>query len=124
MVVAMVGINAINITAGVKNVAVTPPAPKNGGGDAASTDNLAVSAPVSSQVEPSLSGQTSGVREVLLEDNIVLRISYDDDSGRFIYSGVDKTTGDVVRQYPPEGVLKLLAQHRADAAGLLIDEES
>lgn len=66
----------------------------------------------------------SAPREVLIEDNVVLRIAYDDDSGRFVYSGVDKETGDVVRQYPPEGVLKLLAQNRVEAAGLLVDEET
>ncbi len=124
MVIAMVGINAINISAGVNNVAVTPPEPSSSEGDGASNTTLTVDSPVSSQIEPLQSGEDTSVREVLLEDNVVLRISYDDDSGRFIYSGADKATGEVVRQYPPEGVLKLLAQNKIEASGLLFDEES
>lgn len=78
----------------------------------------------SAKLEPIAPDGDSGIREVMIEDNVVLRIAYDDDSGRFVYSGVDKETGDVVRQYPPEGILKLLAQNREEAAGLLFDEET
>jgi len=133
MVITMVGINSINISAGVKDVVVTPPetksTPKNS--TASATAPVTVTAATgaenigaSSKLEPISSNVNSAMREVMIEDNVVLRISYDDDSGRFIYSGVDKLTGDVVRQYPPEGVLKLLAQNKIEAAGLILDEET
>jgi uncharacterized FlaG/YvyC family protein len=133
MVITVVGINSINISAGVKDVVVTPPetksTPKNSpaGATAPVTVTAATGAEnigASSKLEPISSNVNSAMREVMIEDNVVLRISYDDDSGRFIYSGVDKLTGDVVRQYPPEGVLKLLAQNKIEAAGLILDEET
>ena len=77
----------------------------------------------STKLESIASAENSGPREVELEDNVLLRISFDKGSGRFVYFGVDKETGDVVSQYPSERVLKLLAENKVDTAGLILDEK-
>lgn len=51
-----------------------------------------------------------------------LKISQDDDTGRFVYKSVDVKTGEVVRQFPPEEILNFISRFR-DAAGLIIDGE-
>lgn len=51
-----------------------------------------------------------------------LRIDHDDEAGRFVYLNVDKKSGEVVKQFPPEDLLKFIAQFR-ETAGLLIDDE-
>lgn len=117
----MVGINSINISAGVQDIALTKHDSKEPLSAKIQTKDASGEESANARIEP-LNTDGAAAREVVLEENVVLRISYDNGSGRFIYSGVDKATGDVVRQYPPEGVLKLLAQRREEAAGLLIDE--
>ncbi|NQV20902.1 MAG: flagellar protein FlaG [Rhodospirillales bacterium] len=117
----MVGINSINISVGVQEITLTKHESREPLSAKIQTKAASGEEAANTRIEPlNTGGETA--REVVLEDNVVLRISYDNGSGRFIYSGVDKATGDVVRQYPPEGVLKLLAQRREEAAGLLIDE--
>lgn len=51
-----------------------------------------------------------------------LQIDRDEVSGRFIYKSVDKNSGETVRQFPPEYMLKFLELHR-EAAGLVMDDE-
>lgn len=124
MVIVMVGINSINISIGVTEFTPPKPESKEPLHSASSVGEDSGDTKITSQIEPLKSKGGVGPREIQLDDNIVLRISFDDDSGRFIYSGVDKATGEVVRQFPPEGVLKLLAQRHEDAAGLILDKES
>ena len=50
-----------------------------------------------------------------------LRVFKDDDSGRFVYQSVNSRTGEIVRQFPPEEILKLVAQLR-DVAGIVLDD--
>ena len=58
-----------------------------------------------------LAQETAGI------DNLRLRIVRDQASGQFVYYGVDPTTGQVVRQYPPKDILDRIAYYRK-AAGL------
>ncbi len=51
-----------------------------------------------------------------------LQIDHDEETGRFIYKSVDKISGETVRQFPPEYMLKVLELHR-NAAGLVMDDE-
>lgn len=55
-----------------------------------------------------------------------LRIDLDDDTGRFIYQGIDIKTGDVVIQFPSEEILKLIAfnSERDSVEGIVYDEEA
>lgn len=49
-----------------------------------------------------------------------LRIDFDRTAGRFVYQGVNPKTGEVVRQFPPETMLRQLAFLR-QLSGLAID---
>ncbi|MFQ5348742.1 MAG: flagellar protein FlaG [Rhodothalassiaceae bacterium] len=62
------------------------------------------------------------LRDVIGEpsDGRRLRVFKDDDSGRFVYQSVNSRTGEVVRQFPPEEILKLVAQLR-DVTGIVLD---
>ncbi|MBL4803077.1 MAG: flagellar protein FlaG [Emcibacter sp.] len=55
-----------------------------------------------------------------------LRINLDDDSGRFVYQGIDVKTGDVVTQFPADDVLKYLAfiREKEGIEGIVVDEEA
>lgn len=55
--------------------------------------------------------------------NTKLSIDVDDDSGLFVYKGVDKQSGEVVSQFPAEEILALIAYYR-ESEGLVIDEEA
>lgn len=55
--------------------------------------------------------------------NTKLSIDVDNDSGLFVYKGVDKQSGEVVSQFPAEEVLALIAYYR-EAEGLVIDQEA
>lgn len=53
--------------------------------------------------------------------NTKLSIAVDDESGLFVYKGIDKNSGEVVSQFPAEQVLALIAYYRK-AEGLVVDE--
>lgn len=55
--------------------------------------------------------------------NTRLRIEQDEETGRFVYRSIDKETGEVVRQFPAEEMLNLIARFR-DAAGLIVDSKA
>jgi len=50
-----------------------------------------------------------------------LRVSRDEESARFVYTSVDIESGEVIRQFPPEEILRLVRAVR-EAAGLVHDE--
>ena len=52
-----------------------------------------------------------------------LRIDFDRAAGRFVYFGVNPNTGEVVRQFPPEAMLRQLAFVR-QLAGLAVDSSA
>ena len=51
-----------------------------------------------------------------------LRINRDEDSDRFVYQSIDRDTGDVLRQFPPEEILEILGKFRAPE-GIVLDDE-
>ena len=55
-----------------------------------------------------------------------LRIDQDDATGVFVYQGVDKKSGEVVRQWPADEILKFLAFYREQegAEGIVVDEKA
>ena len=56
--------------------------------------------------------------------NTKLRIDLDDTTGRFIYQGVDVSTGDIVTQFPADEVLRFLSYYREKEGleGIVVDE--
>jgi uncharacterized FlaG/YvyC family protein len=90
---------------------------------------LAVEDAAKAKAEPSeskeLSKRAAQVLETLIlnaDSNVRLTIQRDDSTGRFIYRGIDKNTGEVVQQFPAEATLAYLRQVR-DNPGLLLDAE-
>jgi flagellar protein FlaG len=57
-----------------------------------------------------------------LPSNSKLQIEQDEETGTFIYRSVDPETGEVLRQWPSEDILRLRASLR-DMEGLLVDKE-
>ena len=64
--------------------------------------------------------------QTLLPDSFTndtkLSIDRDEDTGLFIYRTVDRRSGEVVRQFPPEDILKYIVSVRK-AEGLAVDGE-
>lgn len=52
--------------------------------------------------------------------NTRLQIVHDDGTGQFVYKAVDQDSGEVVRQYPSEEILKFISYYR-EQEGLLVD---
>lgn len=52
--------------------------------------------------------------------NTKLQIDQDDGSGQFVYKAVDQDSGEVVRQYPSEEILRFISFYR-EREGLLVD---
>jgi flagellar protein FlaG len=57
-----------------------------------------------------------------LPTNSKLQIEHDEDTGTFIYRSVDPETGEVLRQWPSEQLLKL-REHLSEMEGMLFDKE-
>ncbi|MEM8799195.1 MAG: flagellar protein FlaG [Pseudomonadota bacterium] len=56
-------------------------------------------------------------------ENVRLEISADDETGRYIYKAVDKASGEIVRQFPTEELLRVLKAFRQEI-GILINENA
>ncbi|MBL4601471.1 MAG: flagellar protein FlaG [Emcibacteraceae bacterium] len=54
--------------------------------------------------------------------NTKLSIDVDADTGLFVYKGIDKSSGEVVSQFPAEEILALIAHYR-EAEGIVVDEK-
>ena len=52
--------------------------------------------------------------------DLKLRIDLDKGAGRFVYQSVNRDTGEVIRQFPTDEVLRLLSSFR-EATGLTVD---
>lgn len=50
-----------------------------------------------------------------------LQIDHDEDSGMFVYKTVDPATGEVLRQYPTDEMLRYISYHRSQE-GLVVDD--
>jgi len=55
-------------------------------------------------------------------DDLRLSISFEKSIGRFVYRGVDRETGEVVREYPSEEVIERIA-HLREIAGIAVDRK-
>ncbi len=70
---------------------------------------------------------TSRLEELLADSelprNTRLRIELDEEEGRFIYQSIDRETGEVVSQFPPEEIIDLLRQFRSPT-GIAVDDEA
>lgn len=54
--------------------------------------------------------------------NTKLSIDVDDDTGLFVYKGIDRRSGEIVSQFPAEEILALIAHYR-EAEGIVVDEK-
>ena len=61
------------------------------------------------------------LQEFMGEMSRSLQFQVDEDSGRDVIKVLDKSTGDVIKQYPSEEVLSLVSK-LSETAGLLIDQ--
>ena len=61
--------------------------------------------------------------QAFASDDLRLSISFEKSIGRFVYRGVDRETGEVVREYPSEEVIKRIATFR-EIAGIAIDRRT
>lgn len=55
--------------------------------------------------------------------NTKLRIDIDDGTGMFVYSSIDKETGEVVSQFPAKEILAMIASYR-ETEGIVVDEKA
>jgi len=60
------------------------------------------------------------LQEFMREMNRSLQFKVDEDSGRNVIKVIDKESGDLVKQYPSEEVLGIVAK-LAEATGVLVD---
>ena len=60
--------------------------------------------------------------QAFASDDLRLSISFEKSIGRFVYRGVDRETGEVVREYPPEEVIERIA-HLREIAGIAVDRK-
>jgi len=61
------------------------------------------------------------LQEFVGEMSRSLQFQVDEDSGRDVIKILDKTSGDVIKQYPSEEVLSLVSK-LSESAGILIDQ--
>ena len=61
------------------------------------------------------------LQDFMGEMNRTLQFQVDEDSGRDVIKILDKTSGDVIKQYPSEEVLSLVSK-LSESAGILIDQ--
>jgi uncharacterized FlaG/YvyC family protein len=86
--------------------------------DATATDNFGLSA----NDEP-LEKVAEVVQTFIPESfnkNTKLSINRDDVTGVFVYRSIDRTSGEVIRQFPPEDILNYIVSVRK-AEGLVVD---
>jgi uncharacterized FlaG/YvyC family protein len=55
--------------------------------------------------------------------NTRLQIEHDKTTGLFIYRSVDKDSGEVLRQYPADEVLRFISYYR-ESEGLVVDSQA
>lgn len=98
---------------------------KNGGAEQASGSAASSRPPLSlvSGQDP-LEQAARAIEDFVPEEaNTKLRINKDDDTGRFIYQNVDKESGEVVSQFPPETIMEMISHFRS-LEGLVVDDDA
>lgn len=66
-------------------------------------------------------GKSNLVRH-LLKDNEYMNVEFDDDTQRVVFQSIDRTSGEVVNQFPSEEMLSLIAHFR-QTIGVFSDQE-
>lgn len=107
----------------------TPTVSTNVGGSGVSPSAAAVSEtskPVETLGNPSLNEVVDAINSV--EESLRIftqkvNFSVDKDTGRFLIKVIDSESGDVIREIPPERVLKI-SQQIKEILGLLFDEKA
>lgn len=66
--------------------------------------------------------EKSDLVEHLLQDNQYMNVEFDGDTKRVVFQSIDRTSGDVVNQYPSEEMLTLVAHFR-QTVGVFTDQE-
>ncbi len=77
--------------------------------------------PDKEQASPSQQGKSDLVAH-LLEDNEYMNVEFDDDTKRVVFQSIDRTSGEIVNQYPSEEMLTLVAHFR-QTVGVFTDQE-
>jgi len=93
---------------------------------AAAPDGRAPQAGHTTSTDNSLEKKLEAVLKEVLGDDFSSRrlsIAQDETTGRFVYRVIDVNTGEVIRQYPPDEILKIVAQIQ-QASGLVLDEKA
>ncbi len=118
-----------------------PPAPRSSGSDSVERTKTPATTPIrETETKPDATGfeplvpktikdsfeKAAELLEEFIPDaeqtaNTRLRIDKDDETGRFVYYSVDDESGEVVRQFPPENILKFLSYYRG-LEGLILDD--
>lgn len=125
-----------NIKSGDQVVALKPTNVRSpdsdGAGSLAASGGAAVAVAVTSKEADSLArGEDPLVKAAKTIEEFVpqdgpeteLRIDKDDETGRFVYKSVDKESGEVIKQFPPETILELISQYRS-LEGLVVDDDA
>lgn len=110
---------AAAIGEGIRAVAAARPQPQAAPQTASARAEAVASGEVEMQVEERLNELLADSLDV----NRRLRVHRDETSDRFVYQSVDRRTGEVVTQFPPESLIKVIAAIRR-AEGLLLDREA
>lgn len=63
------------------------------------------------------------LKALLADPTVRVRAHRDDQSARLVLQVVDRTTGDVIEQYPPDQLLRFYAALR-ESLGALVDERA
>ncbi|WP_341539391.1 flagellar protein FlaG [Rhodothalassium salexigens] len=102
-------------------------APNAAGRDARATAQGGEPSP--GQDNPNLDDRLAEAEAMIAEMTVGLRgegrfeVVVDEESKRFIYRAVDEQTGEVIRQFPPEAILKAVRAIR-EFEGLLVDQDA
>lgn len=57
------------------------------------------------------------------QENVKLEINLDEDSGRFVYQSINRDSGEIIKQFPPEDLLDILSKFR-EIEGLAVDDNA
>ena len=77
----------------------------------------------SDRLQKSLQEQAARAREQISGNSHTIEVAMDDRSGRFVMKVVDSESGHVVRQFPPESLLKV-SERLDELSGMLLAKEA
>ena len=87
-----------------------------------SETSRAPDAPPDTDRAPQAQQGKSDLVQKLLNDNEYMNVEFDDDTKRVVFQSVDRTSGEVINQFPSEEMLTLVAHFR-QTVGVFTDQE-